>query len=60
MERERNISLHANAIRLKARQSCDQVYAEAVKRYRAGDLIAIEHWSCIRRAYHAAAVELLK
>jgi hypothetical protein len=55
-----NGGLNADAIRVKARQSCERVYAEALKRYKGGDLIDIEHWSCIRRAYHAAAADLLK
>ena len=53
-------SENRNAIQLKARQPCDLERAKAVKRYRAGDLVDIVYWSCLRQEYHSAALNLIK
>lgn len=52
--------LDTDTIRRRAKQPCDEKRKEAVKRYRTGDLIDVDYWSCIRREYHQAAQELLK
>lgn len=49
-----------SSIQAKARKPCETERSSAVKQYGSGEIVDFVYWSCLRREYHKAALDLIK